>query len=189
MLQTVSKWFETNWEQLLWLCAIIFTQGCQVNIPCWLYKIPNTHRYKSFWRKSDFTVLCDDLSMCVRLADKCLNTVWTDWHFWCEMIFLIYLGLRLLEPQNLFFLGILFIHCSTVFIQWTNTVQYSVYYTVYTVYTHTLYFSALYHSILPNSCLVRNNAITDGGVALPKFLLTIVLKLSNFKNSRNSRNS
>ena len=112
MLQTVSKWFESNWEQLLWLCAIIFTQGCQVNMPCWLYKIPNTHRYKSFWRKSDFTVLCDDLSMCVRIADKCLNTVWTDWHFWCEMIFLIYLGLRLLEPENLFFLGILFIHCT-----------------------------------------------------------------------------
>ena len=133
MLQTVSKWFESNWEQLLGLCAIIFTQGCQVNIPCWLYKIPNTHRYKSFWRKSDFTVLCDDLSMCVRLADKCLNTVWTDWHFWCEMIFLIYLGLRLLEPENLFFLGILFIQCILqyniqcssnalqVFIQWTNT--------------------------------------------------------------------
>ena len=92
------------------VCDNIYT-GCQVNIPCWLYKIPNTHRYKSFWRKSDFTVLCDDLSMCVKMADKCLNTVWTDWHFWCKWIFLIYLGLRLLEPENLFFLGILFIQC------------------------------------------------------------------------------
>ena len=33
------------------------------------------------------------------------------------------------------------------------------------------------------------NAITDGGVALPKFLLTIVMKLSNFKSLRISRNS
>ena len=144
MLQTVSKWFESNWEQLLWLCAIIFTQGCQVNMPCWLYKIPNTHRYKSFWRKSDFTVLCDDLSMCVRLADKCLNTVWTDWHFWCKWIFLIYLGLRLLEPENSFFLGILF--CTLLdsctsrlfsirlwysIIQWTNTAEECIIYTEY----------------------------------------------------------
>ena len=37
--------------------------------------------------------------------------------------------------------------------------------------------------------LMRNNAITDGGVALPKFLLTIVMKLSNFKSLRLSRNS
>ena len=37
--------------------------------------------------------------------------------------------------------------------------------------------------------LSRNNAITDGGVALPKFLLTIVMKLSNFKSQRISRNS
>ena len=57
MLQTVSKWCQSNWEQLLGLCAIIFTQGCQVNMPCWLYKTPNTRRYKSFWRKSDFIVL------------------------------------------------------------------------------------------------------------------------------------
>ena len=34
-----------------------------------------------------------------------------------------------------------------------------------------------------------NNAITDGGVALPKFLLTIVMKFSNFKSLRISRNS
>ena len=36
---------------------------------------------------------------------------------------------------------------------------------------------------------IINNAITDGGVALPKFLLTIVMKLSNFKSLRISRNS
>ena len=35
----------------------------------------------------------------------------------------------------------------------------------------------------------RNNAITDGGVALPKFPLTIVMKFSNFKSLRISRNS
>ena len=35
----------------------------------------------------------------------------------------------------------------------------------------------------------NNNAITDGGVALPKFLLTIVMKFSNFKSLRISRNS
>ena len=34
-----------------------------------------------------------------------------------------------------------------------------------------------------------NNAITDGGVALPKFPLTIVMKFSNFKSLRISRNS
>ena len=34
-----------------------------------------------------------------------------------------------------------------------------------------------------------NNAITDGGVALPKFLLTIVMKFSNFRSLRISRNS
>ena len=36
---------------------------------------------------------------------------------------------------------------------------------------------------------VVNNAITDGGVALPKFPLTIVMKFSNFKSLRISRNS
>ena len=44
-----------------------------------------------------------------------------------------------------------------------------------------------------NSGLVEvgspNNAITDGGVALPKFPLTIVMKFSNFKSLRISRNS
>ena len=35
----------------------------------------------------------------------------------------------------------------------------------------------------------ENNAITDAGVALPRFPLTIVMKFSNFKSLRISRNS